>query len=288
MMQTMINRKMKTDKTVSLPSKEKNPQKIKEPTESEILETKESNSIELDKERTASIFGQSEEEICKEFRAFKASKIFKKFDIDLTGICDAENLNAKLDEIIKFGFGSVVVNSKQIKSAKQKLGGKVQVYAAVCYPFGEECYGVKKYACKIAFSEGADGVYVPVGVYDVLRGKMEQIRREFAKIVKRNKKRKVFAIVEVGKLDLSSCERLLKALSKVKLAGIVSGTGGNYGEKISGVGDLHSLSGGKTPIIAYSKSEKSREVISLFSVADRIFLKNATNIAVDLKSNLEC
>lgn len=246
------------------------------------LENKERN------EKVASIFGQSEAELDREFRAFKASKIFRKFDYDLTAELDPETLSLKVEEAIKYGFGNIIVTPKQVKFVKQKLKDKkIGVYAAVCYPFGEESYGVKKYASKMAFSEGADGIYLPIGIYDVLKGRFEGVRREFAKIVRRHKRKKVFAVIEVGKFDISSCEKVLKTLSKIKIAGIVSGTGEFSEDRITGVGELHSLSGGKRSIIACSTSEKSREVINLFSVADRVFLKNAPKIAVDLKTNLE-
>jgi len=239
-------------------------------------------------EKVASIFGQSEAELDREFRAYKAAKIFRKFDYDLTNESDPEILSSKVEEAIKYGFGNIIVTPKQVKFVKQKLKGKkIGVFAAVCYPLGEESYGVKKYASKMAFSEGADGIYLPIGVYDVLKGRLEGIRREFAKIVRQHKRKKVFVVMETAKFDISSCEKVLKTFSKIKIAGIVSGTGGFKEERLSSVSELHSLSGGKRSIIACSTSEKSREVINLFSVADRIFLKNAPKIAVDLKTNLE-
>ncbi|MBE5741827.1 MAG: hypothetical protein E7360_00700 [Clostridiales bacterium] len=288
MEQIAVNEKLKSNEPIILPTVPLlSPQKIDEPKKEEPQKVEEKKLSEA--EKTAHIFGQSEEEICKEFRAFKATKIFKKFDFDLTEVFDEENLKSKVDEAVKIGFGNVVVNPKFIKTVRQRLKGKkIGVYAAVCYPFGEELYGVKKYATKLAFSNGADGIYLPVGVADILRGRIEGIKREFAKIIKRNRKKKVFAVLEIGELDRPSCEKVLKSLSKLKLSGIVCGTGKISEGKNLTATDVHALSGGKTTVVAYGNSQKSREIINLFSVADRVFLKNATKIATDLKNNLEC
>lgn len=249
----------------------------------------EKSKVEKNLEKTATVFGQSEEDVTKEFKEYKALKLFKKFDCDLTQIRDNEELKVKIEEGIKYGFGNIVVNPLQVKSAKRFLKGKnVGVYCAVCYPFGEEIYGVKKYAVKKAFAEGADGVYLPVGVSDLKQGKTEQIKREFAKIIKKFKKKKVFAVLELCELEFSLAEKTVKTLLKIGVSGIVSGSGYSILSKgFSCASDLHSLSGGKGSVIALATSEKSRDVVSLFSFADRVFLKNAPKVAFELKHSLE-
>ncbi|MBR2337315.1 MAG: hypothetical protein IKA61_05180 [Clostridia bacterium] len=246
-----------------------------------------SKGFNLDK--TAVIFGQSEEDISKEFKEFKALKLFRRIDVDLTGIRDNLLLKQKIEESLKFGFGNVVVNPRQIKYAKRFLKGKrVGVYAAVCFPYGEELYGVKKYAVKKAMEEGADGVYLPLSTSDLKSGKIEQVKRELFKIVKRYKRKKIFAIVEISELNFASTEKIVKTLLKTKVSGIVSGTGHSlYLKPFASASDLHSLSGGKRTVVACTNTEKSREVVSLFSVADRVFLKNAPKIALELKAGLE-
>lgn len=249
----------------------------------------EKSEREKDLEKTATVFGQSEEDITKEFREYKALKLFKKFDCDLTQVRDNEELKAKIEEGFKYGFGNVVVNPLQVKSAKRIIKDKkVGVLCAVCYPFGEEIYGVKKYSVKKAFAEGADGVYLPVGVSDLKQGKIEQVKREFAKIVKKHKRKKVYALLELSELDFSLAEKIVKTLFKIGVSGIVSGSGYSvFAKGLLSASDLRSLSGGKCSVIALSTSEKSRDVVSLFSFADRVFLKNAPKVAFELKSNLE-
>lgn len=267
-------------------------QEIKQETEVKLetanaLQEKTEKKFNLDK--TAIVFGQSEEDIGKEFKEFKASKLFKRVDCDLTSVTDNLVLKQKIEEAIKFGFGNVVVNPRQIKQAKRYLNGrKVGVYAAVCYPYGEELYGVKKFAVKRAMEEGADGVYLPLSTSDLKSGKIEQVKRELFKIVKRSKRKKVFVVLEIGEINFSVAEKVVKLLLKSKIAGIVSGTGYSSRSKpFAGASDLHSLSAGKRTVVACSNTEKSRDVVSLFSVADRVFLKNAPKIALDLKTNLE-
>ena len=247
----------------------------------------EKKNFNLDK--TAVIFGQSEEDIGKEFKEFKALKLFKRVDVDLTSVRDTLILKKRIEEALKYGFGNVVVNPRHIKDTKRFLKGKkVGVFAAVCYPYGEELYGVKKYAVKRAMQEGADGVYLPISITDLKNGKIDQVRRELQKIVKKYRHKKIFVVLEVGELDFANTEKIVKLLLKTKITGIVSGTGySSISKPFAGASDLHSLSAGKRMVVAYSLTEKSREVVSLFSVADRVFLKNAPKIALDLKTNLE-
>lgn len=247
------------------------------------------SSFGADTAKTAMIFGQSEEDIGKEYKEYKAFKLFRRVDADLTTVKDSENLKIKIAEVIKFGFGNVIVNPRQIRETKKLLVGKnIGVYGAVCYPYGEELYGVKKHAVRKAFEEGADGVYLPVGTSDVKRGRFENIKKEFTVISRRYKRKKIFAVLEVGDLDYTQVERVVKILLKSNVAGIVSGSGHEIiNRTFSGASDLHFLSGGKRTVVAYSCSEKCKDVVSLFSVADRVFLKNAPKIAMDLKSNLE-
>ena len=248
---------------------------------------RENKGLNLDK--TAVIFGQSEEDISKEFKEFKALKLFRRFDVDLTSVRDNLLLKQKIEESIKFGFGNVVVNPRQIKDAKRFLKGRnIGVYAAVCYPYGEELYGVQKYAVKRAMQEGVDGVYLPISITDLKSGKIDAIRKELAKTVKKYKHKKIFVVLEISELNFSHAEKIVKLLLKSKIAGIVSGTGySSCNKPFSGASDLHSLSSGKRTVIACANTEKSREVVNLFSVADRVFLKNAPKIALDLKANLE-
>ena len=274
----------KKDEVIAVETQNEQPKIIEEV---KLAQEPKDSKFNLDK--TAVIFGQSEEDIGKEFKEFKALKLFKRVDCDMTSITDNLLLKQRIEEVIKYGFGNVVVNPRQIKDAKRFLKGrKVGVYAAVCYPYGEEIYGVKKYAVKKAMEEGADGVYLPLSVSDLKSGKIEHVKRELFKIVKRYKRKKIFVVLEVGEINFSITEKVVKTLLRTRIAGIVSGTGFSaYTKPFVGASDLHSLSGGKRTVIACSNTEKSRDVVSLFSVADRVFLKNAPKIALDLKTNLE-
>ena len=90
----------------------------------------------------------------------------------------------------------------------------------------------------------------------------------------------------MGELDFSTVEKVVKILLKIKVAGIVSGSGfSENGKCFQGASDLHSLSGGKKSVIACSTTKKSREVVSLFTVADRIFIRIISVKSIIFKFN---
>lgn len=105
-----------------------------------IVKTSENSEIL----KTALVFGQSEDELRREFKEYKALKLFRKIYCDLTRV-KSESFEDKLDEVVSLGFGGVIVFPTQARKAKEKIGkADVKVVAAVCYPFGEEGANVKK------------------------------------------------------------------------------------------------------------------------------------------------
>ena len=240
-------------------------------------------------DKASVIFGQSEDEMRREFKAFKAAKLFKKFDCDLTGIFSPELLDQKLTEAKNFGFGAVVVTPQKIKIAKMKLKGSgVEVVAAVCFPFGEECFGVKKYAVKKAIEKGADRVYVPVGVSAVKFGATDLIKREFKKIIKAAKKKKVSAVLENGIINSAETEKAVRALNGAGVMSFVTSSGKfDTGEGVSSVKNIRYFLRSGSEICGFTSSRKSEEAVGLMSVADRLFVKNAAELASDIRANLK-
>ena len=240
-------------------------------------------------DKASVIFGQSEAEMRREFKAFKAAKLFKKFDCDLTDVFSPEELDQKLIEAKNFGFGAVVVTPQKIKIAKMKLKGTgVEVVAAVCFPFGEECFGVKKYAVKKAIEKGADRVYVPVGVSAIKFGATDLIRREFKKIIKVAKKKKVSAVLENGIISSVETEKAVRALNGAGVMSFVSSSGKlSEGEGVSSVKNIRYFLRSGSEICGFTSSRKSEEAVGLMSVADRLFVKNAAELASDIRANLK-
>ena len=240
-------------------------------------------------DKASVIFGQSEDEMRREFKAFKAAKLFKKFDCDLTDVFSPELLDRKLTEAKNFGFGAVVVTPQKIKIAKMKLkGAGIEVVAAVCFPLGEECFGVKKYAVKKAIEKGADRVYVPVGISAVKFGATELIKREFKKIIKAAKKKKVSAVLENGIINSAETEKAVRALNGAGVMSFVSSSGKfTGGEGVSSVKNIRYFLRSGSEICGFTSSRRSEEAVGLMSVADRLFVKNAAELASDIRANLK-
>ena len=240
-------------------------------------------------DKASVIFGQSEDEMRREFKAFKAAKLFKKFDCDLTDIVSPEVLDQKLIEVKNYGFGGVVITPQKIKIAKEKLAGTgIEIVAAVCFPLGEEAFGVKKYAIKKAFEKGADRVYVPVGISTVKFNATDVMKREFKKIIRAAKKRKVSAVLESGIMTSAEIEKAVKVLNAAGVRSFVSSSGFfGSGESVSAVKSIRYYLAGGSEICGFTASRKSDEAVGLMSVADRLFVKNAAELAADIKANLK-
>ncbi len=240
-------------------------------------------------DKASVIFGQSEDEMRREFKAFKAAKLFKKFDCDLTDVVSPEVLDQKLIEAKNYGFGGVVITPQKIKVAKEKLAGTgIEIVAAVCFPLGEEAFGVKKYAIKKAFEKGADRVYVPVGISTVKFNATDVMKREFKKIIRAAKKRKVSAVLESGMMNSAEIEKAVKVLNAAGVRSFVSSSGFfGSGESVSAVKSIRYYLSGGSEICGFTASRRSDEAVGLMSVADRLFVKNAAELAADIKANLK-
>lgn len=240
-------------------------------------------------DKASVIFGQSEDEMRREFRAFKAAKLFKKFDCDLTEAFSPETFDKKLTEAKNYGFGAVVVTPQKIRMAKAKLKGTgIEVVAAVCFPAGEEVFGVKKYAVKKAFEKGADRVYVPAGISAVKFGANDLLRREFKKIVKIAKKKKVSVVMESGVFSATETERAVRVLSGAGIMSFVSSSGKiGFGEGVSSVKNIRYFLHSGSEVCGFTASRRSEDAVGLMSVADRLFVKNAADLAADIRANLK-
>lgn len=240
-------------------------------------------------DKASVIFGQSEDEMRREFKAFKAAKLFKKFDCDLTEAFSPEAFDKKLTEAKNYGFGAVVVTPQKIKIAKAKLKSTgIEVVAAVCFPAGEEVFGVKKYAVKKAFEKGADRVYVPAGVSAVKFGANDLLRREFKKIVKVAKKKRVSVVMESGVFSATETERAVRVLSGAGIKSFVSSSGKiGFGEGVSSVKNIRYFLHSGSEVCGFTSSRKSEDAVGLMSVADRLFVKNAADLAADIRANLK-
>ena len=236
---------------------------------------------------TALVFGQSEESLSREFKKFKAMKLFAKIFCDLTAVTESNEFDEKLSDVIEYGFGGAFVLPADVVKTKTALSEKnLTTFACVCYPFGEEGAGVKKLAVKRAISAGAGRVLVSVGLKTIKSGNYDFIKREIKKCLKVNKSIKITALLECGSLTQEETERTVKVLSAIGVTSFCGGSGFRGKSETGGYKLLRSgiKSGGE--LIAISQEENSGDVISLFHVADAVIAKDCKKIAEKIREKL--
>lgn len=233
----------------------------------------------------ALLFGTSEEELEREFKDFKAKKLFSKFDYDLIRTCDENEFEDKLKGAVEHCFGSVVVTPRRVAKAKRRLKGSgVKVVAAICFPYGEELLGVKKLSAKLAVKKGADALFVPCGMSQIKDDKTDVIKSEFKKICKISKKIPVFAAIECGDLERHEIERTASALSSVGVKGFLTSCGDRFEETVfQSVKDVRNGARAGAVVECYTEAETGDGIAGLLAGADRLFVKNAESVALDFR-----
>lgn len=236
---------------------------------------------------TARIFGRSEEEMAKEFKLFKARKLFRKFDADLTVVSSADGLDDKIAEAIALGFGSVTVLPFYAARACAALRGKgIKVFVAVCYPFGEDLPKAKLAALKKTVELPCDGVFFPIGV-TFLSGEPERLKRTIKKAVKICRKKEIYACLECSRLGAAEIEKAVKILSKAGVKTIVTGSGYYPSEDLFlEAKTVRGALGAACTVCSAAKVSDGNELIRLFGYADRVFLPNGGKIAEEIRSSL--
>lgn len=236
--------------------------------------------------KTALVFGQSEDDLRREFKEFKALKLFRKLIFDLTASRDRDEFDGKIADAISYGFGGVLVFPTDIKRAKEKIGkADIEVIAAVCYPFGEDGAGVKKLAVKRVSTAGAGGVLLAVGVNAIKSGNTDFIRREIKRCLKVNKTLKLTAVIESGEMNAEEIERVTRMLSAIGVKSFCGGTG--FCKRGDGTEYKIMRSFIKTDceLIAFDKSGKS-DVTGLLQIVDRVVTADGEKVVGEIRSRL--
>lgn len=169
----------------------------------------------------ATLFGQSEIELIKEFGAFKAKKTYKKFNyfIDTTSIYKDEMIE-KIKTAKKQQFNAVCVFPPIISLAKSLLvGSAVKVRALINYPYGEENIKTLKYAVKQAIKQGADEIIIAVSTFSIKNGGLYEFLNLLKKLIKKYKNKNLSLIVDSTSLSATDVEGFI---SKIKGLGIYS------------------------------------------------------------------
>ena len=156
----------------------------------------------------------------------------------------------------------------------------------MCYPFGEEGANVKKTATKKVSAWGVNGVLIPVGINSVKADNLDFIRREIKRCVKVNKSLKVIALLECGELTGEEIERTIKTLCAVGVKSFCSGSGFFGGVDGTSLKSMRSGLKADCEIIAAEKKGEGGDVISLFSIADKVITADGERVAREIRSRL--
>lgn len=233
-----------------------------------------------------SVFGQSEEEIEREFKNFKAQKLFGKLDYLLLSATCIENFIKECETALKYNFNAVTVLPNYVKRAKLVTG--VKVNALISYPYGEDLQSVKLNAVKRAFLSGADGVTVAVSVLTIKNGGYSLIEKEFAKYVKKAGNRSVNALIDVNKLSPTEAKKTVETLLKIsKLNSIIPYNVTNVFVEANTVKEVVSLAGGKCIVGVGGKIQTAEETVSALALGvGKILSEKCPDLAKDALKKL--
>lgn len=239
----------------------------------------------------ANLFGQSEEEISKEFSSYKAKKLYSKMDY----IIDEPNLSQEefkqrclLAE--KYGFKSVTVLPTFVSYAKQLLVGKgIAVRVLIAYPFGEELFKVKLYSVKKSIQIGANQILISPSIRTIKSGNYKIVAKEIKKVVRCAGKRQVTVMLDENLLSFNEMEGVIRAVLKdVKACSIM--TSSVFSNKLNDVQILKSLKGlvdGKCYLEGGGKIETASQTVQLLSGgANSITSKYCPDIAKELNMKI--
>lgn len=263
-------------------------EKVEEEKSDVISEYFEKEITESELKNTAKVFGQSDVELSKEFREFKAKKVFSKLDYAIVDNKKSyENLLKDLAEARKYGFNSVTVFPSMIGTAKSTLKStSTSVRALISFPHGEDIGKVKIYSAKRAFNLGADSLAVTLSVSAIKNGGFGKAVKEIKKIVKIAGSRKVSAIVDGKSLSPVELEKICSLLAKeCKVFSIIPTVYGDDVINLQTVRDTFRAVEGKCYIEAGGNCSLAEEAISALDAgAYGITSIDSVNIALNLTS----
>ncbi len=233
----------------------------------------------------ARLFGQTEDELIREFKDYKAKKLFAKVEYDLTGVTGDEELGKKLEECVTYGFGGVIVLPQYISKAAERLKNKAEIVAAINFPYGEEIPYASLKCAKKAISEGADALLIPVGLTLVKRGDLDVLTKQFKKLCKAAANAKVYAALECGELTAEERKKIVESLIPVGVTAFVSATGIRKSDDIASAENLK-LCVKNAKAIGYCGDEDFDKEIAVLSASDYLSTPSAGVFAKTLKIKL--
>ena len=171
----------------------------------------------------ASLFGQSEMELQKEFGSYKAKKIYKRLNVFIDGsTLLKDEIVSKLKLATKYGFYGASVFLRHVALAKSYLKGSgVKVRALVGYPFGLDDYKTTQCALKQAVEKGADEVILQIPSYSVKNGELKELAKTVKKLQKYLRKKPLILSLDAQSLTIAEIESAVCALSSIDISSII-------------------------------------------------------------------
>lgn len=235
--------------------------------------------------KTVSIFGQSEEEIEKEFKNYKAQKVFNKLSYLIldTSLCKTA-LKKECETAVKYSFNSITVLPNIVSVAKSYVNKGVNVNAIISFPYGEDNISVKLKAVSKAISDGANGVTLPVSVTKIKSATFKTISQDFKKIVKKARKKEVNVLIDVSKLTPTELQTTINTLVEIK--GITSiipyETSREKTLDIATVKEIIKTANGKINVTVLGKISTAEETISVLSLGvNNILSEKCVSVVID-------
>lgn len=172
--------------------------------------------VTLDK--TAELFGVSEETLVGEFNAYKASKLFKRINwLLIDPKADGEKLKRLIDSAILLGIESVTVFPVNLELAKKHAGDKIKIRVAAFYPFGAETQKAKMKFVAKASRMKADAIELPVFLGELIKRGAQKTAKDWIKLKKKAGKTQLIAVTDFD--NLSESEKGI-VLTMLRRAGI--------------------------------------------------------------------
>ena len=236
---------------------------------------------------TARIFGRSEDEMAKEFKLFKAKKLFRKFDADLTSVASEDELNDKLSETANLGFGSATVLPVYAARAHSFLSGKgVKVFVAVCFPLGEDLPKARLAVLKKTVELPCEGIFFPIGL-SLAKGEPDRLKRTVRKAVKICRRKELYLCLECSRMTVAEIDKAVRTACKAGVRTIVTASGFYpAADPFTEVKTVRSSLGAACTVSCCARFSSGDELIRMFGFADRVFLKNGGKIADEIKESL--
>ncbi len=162
----------------------------------------------------ADLFGQSEQELKKEFGSFKAKKIYKKLNyfIDNRAKLKTE-LKSSLETAVKYGFYGVTVLPSLLKFAKNTLKeSELKVRVLINYPYGEDDFKTVKRSAKLCKIYGADEIAVMLSSFTYKNFDNQETIKQIKKLKRVTRSKKLIVIIDGGNFSRTEIEKVIKLL----------------------------------------------------------------------------